>query len=188
MTKEQIRKEILNLRKNQDISSKKSAELKVFTNIKNWEYFKKAKNIGIYFSTKYELDTTDIIKEILESKKKCYLPVISNNHNTFDFYLYNQNTTLISNKYKILEPEATSENKIDINALDIIFIPIVAFNENKERLGMGGGFYDRALANLEPDNKTLLVGLAFDFQKNNSLLIEPWDIPMAHIITEKQKY
>jgi len=187
MTKEKIRKEIHNLRKNQDSTSKTESEIKVFNFIKNWEYFKKAQNIGIYFSTKYELDTTNIIKEILESKKNCYLPVILNN-NTFDFYLYNENIELIHNKYKILEPKPIVENKIDINDLDLIFIPIVAFNENKERLGMGGGFYDRALAKLNANSKTLLVGLAFDFQKNNKLQADSWDINLSHIITEKTIY
>lgn len=189
MTKDQIREEILNLRKNQDISSKKKSELEIYNSVINWEYFKKAKNIGIYFATKHELDTNYIIKEILEKQKNCYLPVISNKENIFDFYLYNQNIKLMPNKFDILEPEAKNENKIDINSLDMIFVPIVGFNENKERIGMGKGFYDRALANLSSNgNKTILVGLAFDFQKNDRIKAENFDIPLDFIITESKKY
>lgn len=188
--KQQIRKQIKEIRANQNIKSKINAEEKVCEYIKNWPIFQKAQNIGIYFSTNDELNTNKIIQEIFKLNKKCYLPVISDTeNNNFDFYLYSKDFNLMPNKYNILEPEKNLNNKIDINLLDIMFIPIVAFNTYKDRLGMGGGFYDRVLSKLDLKNKTtILVGIAFDFQLVENLPNDPWDIKLDLIITDKSIY
>jgi 5-formyltetrahydrofolate cyclo-ligase len=84
----------------------------------------------------------------------------------------------------------TSENKDYIKELDVIFIPLVAFDDTGHRLGMGGGFYDRTLVNFynDPSSQTTLIGLAHDIQKTLSLPTQVWDVPLPYILTPTQLY
>jgi 5-formyltetrahydrofolate cyclo-ligase len=91
------------------------------------------------------------------------------------------------NKFSIREP------KPDVTAialpvqLDVIFMPLVAFDAQGQRLGMGGGFYDRTLATLPQDSqKPLLVGLAHQCQQVETVPTEPWDVPLPLVLTPQQ--
>ena len=189
-----FRSKIKNLKKNINLQDKKIAEVKIFDFIKTWSLFKNSQNIAIYHSTPEELDTTNIIKEILTLEKNCYLPIINKNNNYFEFYKYSPNIKLIPNKYKILEPEVILKNKINIEKLDIIFIPMVAFTSSRKRLGMGGGYYDKTLKSLlihkqnSNTSNPILIGLAFEFQKLDFIPFEPWDINLDIIVTENNIY
>ena len=75
--------------------------------------------------------------------------------------------------------------------MDLLFLPLVAFDTHGNRMGMGGGFYDRSLAFLQQKNglkKPVLAGLAHEIQKVEQLLTQNWDIPLDFVITEKQLY
>jgi 5-formyltetrahydrofolate cyclo-ligase len=75
--------------------------------------------------------------------------------------------------------------------LDLILLPLVAFDESGQRLGMGGGFFDRSLAFLawrQHWRKPHLIGLAYDFQKVAALPREPWDVPLDAVVTDQNVY
>jgi len=100
------------------------------------------------------------------------------------FLNYAANTPLVKNKYNIEEPELACPNIIPSSQLDIILMPLVGFDAAGNRLGMGGGYYDRTLAFTKHANKKpLLIGIAHDIQEVDSLPIAPWDIPLNAIIT-----
>ena len=101
------------------------------------------------------------------------------------FAKYDIQSELVKNNFGIVEPK--DKEFVDIEAIDIALIPCVAFNDKLFRLGMGGGFYDRTLAfkarNSHPAPR--LVGLAHSFQEIAGISTGPWDIPIDHVITEK---
>ena len=108
------------------------------------------------------------------------LPVVEEN-NSMNFYKWKKNDLLYINKYGIPEPV-----KSEIIIPSIILVPILAFNENKHRLGYGRGFYDRYLNKYIKMHKNILtVGVAFSFQKHHKLPINNKDVKLNYIITEK---
>ena len=97
-----------------------------------------------------------------------------------DFFKWNKNNPLLINKYGIPEPEPS--NKIYPN---ILFVPLVAFDKKFNRLGYGGGFYDRYIQKLSKTKKILKIGLAFSYQKINKIPVNKHDKKLDIIITEK---
>jgi 5-formyltetrahydrofolate cyclo-ligase len=101
------------------------------------------------------------------------------------FSQYNPDTVLIPNRFGIPEPVAAAP-QCAISDLDIIFIPLVAFDEEGHRLGMGAGYYDKTLAGLrEQKTRPLLVGLAYELQKANHIPQDAWDISLDMVVTAR---
>lgn len=148
--------------------------------------YQRATHIACYYPVKGELNTLPIIEKIWQDGKKCYLPVLAPN-NRLTFHLYDSNTSLKPNCFGILEPEVTSPS-IELNVLELILMPLVAFDKMGNRLGTGGGYYDRTLAGMAHGEaqRARFVGLAFSVQEANSLPAEAWDIHLDGIVTEKK--
>ncbi len=136
--------------------------------------------IGLYVSFGNEVRTIKLIEKILSLEKEVYLPVQNFINETLTFKQYSKDTNLIENQNKILEPEMGKE--IDTEDLDIIFIPLLAFDKKLNRIGMGKGYYDKTLYGKKTGK---LVGLAYDFQEVNDALSEEHDVAMNTIITSK---
>ncbi len=139
---------------------------------------KKKKNISIYYPSFYEVN----VLKFLDCPKKInfLLPLIEKN-NSINFYKWKKNDILFLNEYGIPEPKKTKK----INP-DIIMVPLIAFDENKNRIGYGKGFYDKYLNKYKSINKNILtVGIAFSFQKYNKLPANNKDFKLDYIITEK---
>ena len=178
MNKSQIRKKILKIRKknfnkNFKINSNKSISF-LKTNISDF------KNIGGYYPSNYEIDDLEIL-ELLEKKKfNVSLPIIKKD-NQMNFFKWSNNEPLKINKFGIPEPVSSR-----IFYPDILLIPLVAFDSNLNRLGYGGGFYDRYIQKIEKIKKIIKIGLAFSFQKTSSIPINQHDKRLDFIITEKE--
>ncbi|MDP5143024.1 5-formyltetrahydrofolate cyclo-ligase [Rheinheimera baltica] len=141
-------------------------------------------HIAVYLANDGELDTFPLIQALWQLNKTVYLPVL---HPVVAGYLlfvrYNSETLLYPNKFGIPEPLPQCHQLIPVNQLDIIFTPLVAFDEHGNRLGMGGGFYDRTLSQLPTDSHCQLIGLAHACQQVDAVPVEAWDIPLKQIIT-----
>ena len=88
---------------------------------------------------------------------------------------------MLKNKFGILEPKLNVQNVLPLDELDILFTPLVAFDKQGNRLGMGGGFYDRTLQNWQ-NASFIPVGLAHQCQQVELLPIEAWDVPLHRIL------
>ena len=141
-------------------------------------------HIALYLANDGELDTYPLIQALWQLGKSVYLPVL---HPFVAGYLlfvrYDKDTLLYPNKFGIPEPLATCHRLIPLQQLDIIFTPLVAFDAAGNRLGMGGGFYDRTLSQLSPDSHCQVIGLAHNCQQVDAVPGEAWDIPLKQIIT-----
>ncbi len=177
MIKSKLRKEILKIRK---IANKNNVNIdfdKVFKLIKINNLEKKS--IGGYFPVNYEVDDLKILKEFTKKKYQISLPVIKKDFE-MDFYKWSFNDPLKVNRYGIPEP-----NSKNIIYPDIILVPLVAFDKNLNRLGYGGGYYDRIIEKLSRKKKILKIGLALSVQKINNVPVTKYDKKLDYIVTDK---
>lgn len=142
-----------------------------------------AQRIALYASFDGEIDTAPLAHCARECGKAVYLPVTTPNKR-LQFILWNEDTSMDANQYGILQPRKAS-SALDADAMDIIFTPLVGWDTAGNRLGMGGGYYDRALAEA-PD--TLKVGLAHHCQQVSGLEPATWDVAMDYIATDTNLY
>ena len=176
MFKKNLRNKVLNIRKKIDPKVNKIDFIKILNLIKKK---KKRIIIGGYFPVNHEIDDLEILKRLEKKKYKICLPVIKKNFN-MDFYKFSFTDPLIVNKYGIPEPKKTT-----IVYPDIILVPMVAFDKSLNRLGYGGGYYDRIIEKLMKKKNFLKIGLAFSKQKINNLPMSKFDKKMDYIVTEK---
>ena len=150
------------------------------------DFFQRAKRIGIYLANDGEIDPAAIVAAAFRAKKACFLPLIDPlKANSLHFAEYQYGDTLHKNRFGILEPQFRSTAATPPWSLDLILVPLVAFDRAGNRLGMGGGFYDRTLANYASQpRKPKLIGLAHGCQEVKSISQQSWDIPLDQIITD----
>ncbi|WP_273021316.1 5-formyltetrahydrofolate cyclo-ligase [Rheinheimera sp.] len=143
-----------------------------------------SQHIALYLANDSELDTFPLIQTLWQQGKQLYLPVL---HPFAAGYLlfvrYDQDTLLYPNRFGIPEPLAECHRLLPVNQLDIIFTPLVAFDLKGNRLGMGGGFYDRTLSQLPTKSRSKVIGLAHNCQQVDAVPCEAWDIPLNKVIT-----
>ncbi|MDB6096248.1 MAG: 5-formyltetrahydrofolate cyclo-ligase [Francisellaceae bacterium] len=156
----------------------------------NLEIFHSSQHIAGFYPVNGEVDCLTLLNLAHQLNKNCYLPKIDIlNKNNLCFIEYRPGDPLKKNQFGILEPDLKDRKKILSQDLDLVLMPLVAFDGKGNRLGMGKGYYDYTFSFLL--NKPLikfpkLIGLAYEFQKILRLPNEPWDIPMAGIITESK--
>ena len=178
MNKTKLRKKFISLRKNKNIFNIeiKKEILKIISN----KFVFKNKTIAGYFPVNHEISIINLLKDLEKKNNKIVFPRIKNN-NLMEFYRWNKIDFLTTNNFGIPEPNMSKK----VEKPDIIFIPIVAFDNYKNRLGYGGGFYDRYLERMSKKKKFMTIGIAFSFQKINKVPINRYDRKLDLILTEK---
>ncbi|MDC0396105.1 5-formyltetrahydrofolate cyclo-ligase [Candidatus Pelagibacter sp.] len=137
------------------------------------------KIIGGYYPVNFEVDDLTLLKRLEKNKYTICLPVIKDNFQ-MDFYKWSFSDPLKINKHGIPEPETKS-----IAYPDILLIPLLAFDKNLNRLGYGGGYYDRLIEKFEKKKKIIKIGLAFSIQKIDKVPIKEYDKKLDYIVTNK---
>ena len=178
VNKTEIRKKILDKRRKND-------EKKFQINFKDISrILKKSKSVhkivGGYYPYNSEVDTTKILKEFEKKRYLISLPKIKKNFQ-MDFFQWSSNDPLSINKYGI--PEPISDKVI---YPDILLVPIVAFDKNLNRIGYGGGFYDRYIKRVKKNKNILTIGLAYSFQKVKKIKVNNNDMKLDFILTNKK--
>lgn len=141
-----------------------------------------AQHIALYVSFDGEISTDKLIKILWAQGKQVYLPVLHPfNPNHLLFLRYLPDTPMLKNKFGICEPKLNVQNVLPLDELDILFTPLVAFDKQGNRLGMGGGFYDRTLQHWQKTS-FIPVGLAHQCQQVEQLPTEVWDVPLHQIL------
>ena len=146
-----------------------------------------AQHVALYLTNDGELATQKLIDALWDRDIKVYLPRIHpfcKGH--LLFIRYDRDTGMVNNRFGISEPQLNLQNVITIDQLDMIITPLVAFDDHGNRMGMGGGYYDRTLSQVV-DQKPLAVGFAHDCQQVSQLPTEFWDIPLPLIITPTRR-
>lgn len=135
--------------------------------------------IGIYLAHKGELDLTPVIHWLWQQEHHLYAPTLADQ--ALEFVRYTPDTRVQRNQYGLGEP--AEGEKIYLERLDFVLVPLVAFDQQGHRMGMGKGFYDRSFAFRKDRQKPILIGCAYAFQKMIALPVQAHDIPMDFILT-----
>ena len=139
-----------------------------------------ARHLAFYLPFNDEISPLPLIEKLRSISKKIYLPVLHpfSSHQLL-FLCFDDKSDLSPNRFGILEPKLDIRKVLPISELEMIFVPLVACDTQGNRLGMGGGFYDRTLSQAK---HLISVGLAHRCQQVDQLPIESWDMPLNHII------
>lgn len=184
-SRQSIRKDIRDKRRQLTEVFQQQSGVDLVTQSQNLHHLSEAQHIALYLSSDGELDTQPLIHQLWQQGKSVYLPVIhpfSSGH--LLFLRYQPDTEMVLNRYQISEPKLKKDLIIPTAQLDIIFTPLVAFDSQGQRLGMGGGYYDRTLSKwFKTGIGATPIGLAHDCQYVDSLPSEAWDIPLSKIMT-----
>jgi 5-formyltetrahydrofolate cyclo-ligase len=143
-------------------------------------------HIGVYLAQKNELNLQPAIEALWQKNKTLYLPVL---HPTRPYHLlfspYTPDMPLLPNRYGILEPKITVDEMIAPSELDLVLMPLVAFDARGNRIGMGAGYYDRSFQPLPETKKPVLVGCAYTWQEVPLIDAQPWDMPLDLVVTDQ---
>ena len=153
--------------------------------------FRAARRVAVYAAIEGELDPEPLVTMARAAGKEIYLPVLPPSNNApLTFLPYTAGLPLRPNRYRIPEPPPSAGAALAPVELDLVFAPLVAFDARGQRLGMGGGFYDRSFAFLKDARRPhpALIGYAYESQKVAELPAESWDVPLAGVVTEQRFY
>ncbi|MDE6290220.1 MAG: 5-formyltetrahydrofolate cyclo-ligase [Muribaculaceae bacterium] len=175
MEKNDIRRKIKNLRMMLSEMEKASAAEEVFAQLEKTAAFMMADTILMYHSLPDELQTIKFLKK-WHDRKRFFLPRV--NGVNLDILPYEE-TRLELGSFHIEEP--TGEDVVNVDDIELMVIPAVAFDRMGNRLGRGKGFYDRLLST----SKATKIGVGYEFQLLDSIPSEPHDVAMDMIITQK---
>lgn len=145
-----------------------------------------ANKVGAYFSVRSELSTAPLLQSLAEQQKQIALPVL---HPVCPGHLLflqaTADTNYVNNQFGIPEPELATQAIVPLAELDILFVPLLGFDAKGNRMGMGGGFYDRTLSGWQAGRypQLLPIGLAHSQQQVDELPTESWDVPLPMIVT-----
>lgn len=150
----------------------------------------RSQRLALYHAADGEMSLAPLWQRLRRSRKRCFLPVLQPRRNLLWFRGYDAATRLHPNRFGIPEPPP-SQPRQPPWALDLVLMPLVAFDNQGNRLGMGGGFYDRCFAYLRRRRhwrKPRLLGIAYEFQRVEQLPAQAWDVPLWGVATERGLY
>ena len=188
ISKQTIRQKIKSQRAALSLYQQKQAAHRVWQKIVNQPFFRRAQSIAFYMPVRGELDPTLLRQSAYKMGKKVYLPMIHPTEPKLLFFRHHPQTPLKENRFGILEPKPAPMSFLSPLALDIVFFPLVAFDQKGHRLGMGKGYYDQTFQFARQRTKPLRIGLAYGFQEVQNVPTSIRDIPLHAIFTEKDQY
>lgn len=182
MDKNSLRLHLRQLRRQIPKHQQTRASQAVLLRLSKHPWLKNANHVAFYAAADGELNPKFLLRWAQSVHKKAYMPCVDTKLTNLVFKRIKRSTRQKTNKYGIPEPQ--SMEVIAVQELDVILMPLVGFDGFGNRLGMGAGYYDRALENIR-DTKTKLIGLAHACQQVPQLHAASWDIPLDAIATER---
>jgi 5-formyltetrahydrofolate cyclo-ligase len=146
-----------------------------------------SQHLGAYWPNDSEINPLGILATAHKMGKSCYLPRLEPDPIVhMQFVEYHPGDSLTANRLGILEPSLDHTKSITPKSLDLVLVPLVAFDKKGQRLGMGKGYYDHTFAfhKMDPHSKPFLLGIAYNLQEVSELPSEGWDIPLDGVATE----
>ncbi len=190
--KTDLRRRLRTRRNTLSVEERRLAERRLALNVAGTRLFLTSRRIACYLPNDGEIDTRGVIEHIGRLRKACYLPVLSRlSHDRLWFARIKPDTRFTPNRFGIPEPVVKARELVRAQELDLILMPLVGFDDRGNRLGMGGGYYDRSLEFLRHRRcwrKPHVLGLAYDFQRLNGLDPDPWDVPLQGVVTDRAVY
>jgi 5-formyltetrahydrofolate cyclo-ligase len=185
-----LRKQLRLARNRLSAKQQRVAARKLAQQVIRSRYFRASQRIACYFAADGEIATDEIIERIWRSGRTCYMPILTYMiGERLWFAPVTPDSKFVINRLGIPEPVAASRKLVDARKLDLVLMPLVGFDLSGNRIGMGGGFYDRTLAFMHHRSKWFrprLMGLAHSLQQVGTLSPNIWDVPLDAVATDKQ--
>jgi 5-formyltetrahydrofolate cyclo-ligase len=154
-----------------------------------WLY-RRARRIAFYLAQGNEVNLDRLLQDAWATGKQVFLPILGLRYSgQLWFVPCEADTPLYKNRFGIAEPLHTPHaRRTKLRSLDLILMPLVAFDQTGQRLGMGGGFYDKTLAGLHAScgrwTHPKRIGVAYAMQEVEAIPGENWDVPLDAVVTE----
>jgi 5-formyltetrahydrofolate cyclo-ligase len=187
MGKTELRRRLLNRRRRIPQGEARRAAAAASLGAWRLRAMARARRIAVYFPVSHELDCRPLMEQAWARGRELYLPVLHGKR--LRFRRYEPGTRLLPNRFGIPEPDCQTE--LGPTAIDVAITPLVGFDRAGNRLGMGGGFYDRTFHFLHHRyrwRRPRLVGFAFEVQRVKSVDCQDWDVPLDAVVTESANY
>lgn len=187
----QVRRDLRARRKTLSISQQRQHAQAATQALLRSAWLQRPKRIAVFLAQDGELGTKDLIQALWQRHHQVYLPVIQPKTGHLKFAVYRADSRLVPNRFDINEPVIQhATNLLKAPQLDLIIMPLVGFDKEGRRLGMGGGFYDKTLAFKlkQPHRKPRLIGWTHACQEVVGLISQPWDVPLDALVTEKRMH
>ncbi|WP_156181447.1 5-formyltetrahydrofolate cyclo-ligase [Halomonas sp. PR-M31] len=187
-----LRRELRHRRRSLSKREQRLASLALCNQLRRLPEVQRARRIALYLPNDAEIDATPLLDWFQHRGAKTYLPVLRPlSDNRLWFVHYHSNTPMVSNRFGIREPDtrhgAHHARRLPAWALDLVLLPLVGFDEDGNRMGMGGGFYDRTFAFVRHRYpRPRLIGVSHDCQRVDSLPLAPWDVPLDAIVSDRR--
>jgi 5-formyltetrahydrofolate cyclo-ligase len=188
-SKHELRQKYRQARRALSIEQQSKAALALLAQINANHVLNNTKTIALFIANDGEINLEPVANYCWQHQIETFLPVLhSEKAGYLTFGKYDEFTPMMNNRFGIPEPDMKHSSSIPVKQLDIVMMPLVAFTKNGQRLGMGGGFYDRTFEYLKNDKQfsTRLIGVAHHCQQADVIATEFWDIDMHAIVTDKQ--
>lgn len=190
-----LRQTLRTKRRSLSAANQKQAARQLCRKIRQQPWFLRCHRLAVYLANDGEISPDQLVSMAKKMGKQIFLPVLHPVHKgQLWFVRYQPSTPMQKNRFGIAEPALKGYghlkgNRCPANLLDLVLMPLVGFTAKGERLGMGGGFYDRTFA-MRPSvfQRPLLIGLAHECQRVEHLPIAGWDVPLAGILTPLYLY
>ncbi len=185
-----LRRELRRRRRKLTPRQRREASERLCRRLKGLPEVQRARRVALYLPNDGEIDPTLLAPWLEQRGVRLYLPVLKPlARNRLWFVHYHPGTPMVRNRFGIPEPDtrhgAHRARRLPAWALDLILLPLVGFDAAGNRMGMGGGFYDRTLGfTRRPGPRPRLVGLAHECQRVVALPVEPWDVPLDVIASD----
>lgn len=191
-TKSAVRSTILAKRRSLTYDEIHHASQEACERLISTSLWQESEHIAFYIAHDGEIDPTPLLDLAISQNKMCYLPALATNDlKHLVMVRYELEDILIKNRYGIPEPLQHEHKIIAPENLELVLVPLVAFDTTGTRLGMGVGYYDRTFGFLNEPNQTRhpqLVGFAYDFQQQDHLERDAWDVRLDWIVTDEEIY
>jgi len=192
LSRPQLRRLLRKARRALNRAEQRQAAQGLYRQLAQDPLFRRARHVSLYLPMDGEIDPRLLLREAQRRGKKTYLPVLSAWPRTkMVFQRVKPGERFRPNRFRIPEPRIDARKQRKIWALDLILMPLVGFDDQGGRLGMGGGFYDRSLAyqaRRKAWQKPVLLGLAHECQKVGKLAVASWDVPLQGTVSDKRWY
>lgn len=185
--KKDFRKKVIEYRNNKDTDFISTNSQKITEKLLSMNCIKDANTIMLYLDFNNEVKTDQLITKLISLRKTVVAPVtLKDERKLIPFKITNLKDGINIGAYGIREPQKDPSNELNVEAIDILIVPAVAYDKDCYRLGYGGGFYDRFIEHLRDD--AITIGIAFDLQVFDSIPKENHDAQLNYVITENNMY
>ncbi|MFC4308338.1 5-formyltetrahydrofolate cyclo-ligase [Steroidobacter flavus] len=189
LERQQLRRQMRQLRRALSPATRDEAHRQFARLLSGTHRLRPQQRIAVYFAYGHEADLRYVIDVARRRGCLLYLPVITDfRHSRMRFVRYRTDSVMRVNRYGIAEPDPRHAEVISVRRLDLILLPLVAFDERGWRLGSGAGFYDRSLHHLREGRRwrrPTLIGVGYECQRVARLQPDRWDVPLDGIVTER---